>query len=93
MATKSEQFRAEEQRQAHVAKAQAARSKPDTQSNESERAGKKATYAFEQTAGTPTRKSTRKSANRAKPDASLTLRQEMVASSPTERFRRESGRS
>lgn len=93
MATKSEQFHAEEQRRAQTAKAKTARSKPDTQSNESVRAGNKATYAFEAVAGTPTRKSTRKSANRSKPDTALTLHEQQVRGTPEARFRRESGRA
>ena len=36
--------------------------------NESERAGKKASYAYEATAGRPSRKSSRKGANRQKND-------------------------
>lgn len=93
MATKSEQFHAEEQRRAQAGKTKPARSKPDTQTNESVRAGEKATYAFEETAGRPTRKSTRKGANRSKPDTGLTLHEQHVRGTPEERFRRESGRS
>jgi len=94
MATKSEQFHAEEERKARTPKAPApARSKPNTQSNESARAAKKATYALEQSAGQPSRKSTRKSANRAKPDAAQTIHQEAVHNTPEARHARESARS
>jgi hypothetical protein len=68
------------------------RTAPDTTSNESKRAGKKATYAFEGTAARRSRKSTRKSANRAKPDAGLTIREEFRKSAPKERHSRETTR-
>ena len=68
------------------------RTAPDTTTNESERAGKKATYAFEGSVGRRTRKSTRKSANRAKPDSALTIREEFRKDSPKERHSRETTR-
>lgn len=94
MATKSEQVHAEEQRNARTAKAPApARSKPNAQSNESERAAKKAAYVLEESMGKPTRKSTRKSANRAKPDAAMTIHQEAAHNTPQARHGRENARS
>ena len=68
------------------------RTTPDRTTNESERASKKATYAFEETSGSRSRKSTRKSANRAKSDAPLTIREEFRKSSPKERHTRETTR-
>ena len=92
MATKSERARAEEQRDRAKRKTASQRTAPDTTTNESERAAKKATYAFEETSGRRSRKSTRKSANRAKPDASMTIREEFRKSSPKERHSREATR-
>jgi hypothetical protein len=93
MATKSQQFKAEEQREHANRNAESERAHPDPTTNESERAGKKATYAFEETAGRRSRKSTRKSANRSKPDAGLNIREELRASSPQARHARETSRS
>jgi hypothetical protein len=54
------------------------------------RAGAKAGYALERpsSAGKSSRKSTRGSANRAKPDTNFNLREEMVKGSPESRFRK-----
>lgn len=94
MATRSEQFKSEEQRQRQGAPAkQAKRAKPP-ESRERDHAGQKATYAFEPEAadGSRTRKSTRKSANRAKPDAALNGREALQKGSPTARYRRSAAR-
>ena len=88
MATKSEQFHAEQERTA-AKKATVARAKPDATTNESDRAGKKATYAFEEAEGRPSRKSSRKAANHAKPDTGLTLREQLVKNTPKERHTRD----
>lgn len=88
MATKAQQFRAEEERHS-MKEAAERRSKPDPKTNESVRAGKKATYALEETNGRHSRKSSRKAANRAKPDTGLTLREQLVKTSPKERHSRE----
>jgi hypothetical protein len=92
MSTKSQQFRAEEQREHANRNVQSERTRPDPTTNESERAGKKATYALEETAGRRSRKSTLKSANRSKPDAGMNIREEFRASSPKERHTRETTR-
>jgi hypothetical protein len=99
MATRSEQFHANEQRRGETPDDQrrrAARSKPGVPLTERSRAKKhaekKATYALEETAAgaQPSRKSTRKSANRAKPDTNLTLRESLQKGSPEARYRRAS---
>ncbi|HVY44907.1 MAG TPA: hypothetical protein VHB21_03470 [Minicystis sp.] len=93
MATRSEQARAKEQRKGARPSIRAGRSKPGVEpaerSREKEHAGRKATYAIEEPrAGRPTRKSTRKSANRSKPDASFNLREQLQKGSPEARARR-----
>jgi hypothetical protein len=97
MATKSETFHAKEQRAAANAepKVRPERSKPGAAPGERTRskkhAEKKATYALEApTEGRPSRKSTRKSANRAKPDTNLHLRDTRQKTSPEARARRAS---
>lgn len=92
MATKSERFRAEEERRKAINNATTERPAPDPTTNESERAGKKATYAFEGSSGRRSRKSTRKSANRAKPDAAMTIAEEFRANTPKARHSRETTR-
>lgn len=83
MATRSEQYKANAQRTgaAKAKKAKRAKaSKPGSplasRSRNKKGASKKATYALEEQKGRPSRKSTRKSANRSKPDAGLTRAQE-----------------
>lgn len=95
MATKAEQAHAEVQRRGPAGgrrKLRPGRGKPGTsprdRSRASKRVAKKATYAFEGGGGRPSRRSTRKSANRAKPDASLNLTEQLVKGSPEARFRR-----
>jgi hypothetical protein len=96
MATRSEQAHAEEQRKNGSSKSRtrAGRSKPGappgTRTRAKKHAGRKATYALEATeapeGGRPSRKSTRKSANRAKADAGLTGREQLVKGSPENRY-------
>ena len=96
MATRSEQFRATEARHGQsegAAQRRAARSKPGATSEQRSRskvhADKKATYALEPaTSGRPSRKSTRKSANRSKPDTAFNLTEQLKKGSPEARFRR-----
>ena len=85
MATKSEQFHAEEQQTGNDKATREGRSKPGIP--EGDRSRDK-TYALEETSGQPSRKSTRKSANRAKPDASLNLREALQKGSPEAKFRK-----
>ncbi len=93
MATRSEQFRAEQQRRAHNPKKKRRRAKRRVQdsaykTHPTKHAARKATYAFEPTPVTarPSRKSTRGSANHAKPDTNLNLREERQKGSPETRF-------
>jgi hypothetical protein len=95
MATRSEQFRANEERKHSQRKPPTAptarRPKPSvTASQRTEHARKKATYALEVTppGQRPTRKSTRSSANRAKPDATFNILESLVKGSPEARFRK-----
>jgi hypothetical protein len=92
MATRSEQHHAAEvhENQAKNAKGRTPKtgSAPNGTRNK-KHAGRKATYALEESgAGRPSRKSTRKSANHAKPDAGLNVREELRKGSPTARYRR-----
>jgi len=100
MATRSEQFRANEQRKhaknaKPVRAAAARRPQTDETSQRTEHARKKATHALEITAAgkRPTRKSTRGSANRAKPDTTFNLVESLVKGSPEARFRKANARS
>jgi hypothetical protein len=97
MATRSEQFHAEEQRHAtkkskkrsadHTAKK--ARIKRKVAAHENVHAGKKATFALEARSakGKASRKSSRKSANRSKFDAPSEVRGERNHATPEARFR------
>jgi hypothetical protein len=93
MATRAEQFRAQEQRRGGAKKAKRKNTRPSRpgaphagRQRASKHAARKATYALEESAGKrPSRKSTRKSANRAKPDASFNRREEMQRDAPEER--------
>lgn len=95
MATKAEKFHVEEERAAaneHKAKVRPERSKPGAAPGERTRAkkhaGRKASYALEPPReGRPSRKSTRKSANRSKPDTNLNLRETRQKTSPEARAR------
>ena len=96
MSTKAEQFKSKQERaaaKAHVEEERPERSKPGAppgeKTQESLHAGRKATYALEAPReGRPSRKSTRKSANRSKPDTNLTLRATNQAVSADARARR-----
>lgn len=56
--------------------------------NRSSAAGKKAAFALEDSKTSPTRKSTRKSGNRQKPDSQLKRRETRRQAAPTTRARR-----
>jgi hypothetical protein len=88
MATRAEQYRADAQRRngkGKKKKLRPGRSKPGappgSRSRASKHAARKATYALE-TSPRRSRKSTRKSANRAKPDTAFNVREEMTKGSP-----------
>lgn len=94
MATASEQDRARKQRRGMTAKARRRRAARKSRAEKlsarhaTEHARRKATYALEPVpqTGTPSRKSTRASANRRKADTNLNLREEMQKGSPESRF-------
>jgi hypothetical protein len=68
--------------------------KPADRTRAKKHAGRKATYALEdRTSGRPSRKSTRKSANRSKPDASLNAREALQKGSPAARYRKARART
>jgi hypothetical protein len=95
MATRAEQFRTEEQRQSNrkTARPSQAKKRPAIaeRSAGSRAVPSNASYAFERPAadGRRSRKSTRDSANRAKPDTNLNLRESRVKGSPEARFRKQ----
>ena len=99
MATRSEMARAEAQRQASATNATSAtnaKGTPRDRATEPEpeartRAARDATYAYEAPSadGQRSRKSTRGSANRAKPDAAFNAREELVKGSPTSLYRKQ----
>ncbi len=99
MATRSQQHHAEAQRRgARNTKANKQGSKPGStpsaRSRTKMRAGRKATHAIEpDRKGRPSRESTRKSANRAKPDTNFNLREQRQKGSPEARFRRAAARA
>jgi hypothetical protein len=96
MGTRSEQFHANEQRRGprdQGTNKRANRSKPglppEERSRDKKRAGKKATYALEAPRkGRPSRKSTRKGANRSKPDTNMVLREARAKGSAKSRYRK-----
>ena len=101
MATRSERFHASEER-AHAKEKRATaksekRTKPGVPPAKRSRARthteKKATYALEQSVGRPSRKSTRKSANRAKPASSFDIREELQRGGPEASFRKARART
>jgi hypothetical protein len=84
MATRSEQFHAEEQR-----KGRARPKKKSSTKKAGGRIAKKATFALERSPGKrPSRKSTRKSANRSKPQHTLEIREEIQKGSPERKAER-----
>ena len=96
MATRSEDYRSAEQRRARGKKKPTAPAKRSAgvRSRAKKHAGRKATYALEDvTSAKPSRKSTRKSANRAKPDANLNARETLRKGSPESRFRKAHARA
>ena len=96
MSTKAEQFKTKAERaaaKAHHEDERSERSKPGAPPGEKTRstlhAGRKAAYALEAPVeGRPSRKSTRKSANRSKPTTNLTLRATRKVGSADARARR-----
>jgi len=101
MATRSQQFRVAQERRHPAARAaisprpKVLGGKRGSRSAFMKHAEKKATYAFEVAAadGRHSRKSTRGSANRAKPDTNFNLREALLKGSPEARFRKARARS
>jgi hypothetical protein len=103
MPTRAEQFRHDEERKPKKSppkKASKAAKKKTHKKGDDIRttggsAGKKAVYADEAQAekGQPSRKSTRKSANRSKPDSSLTRREGAQKTSADNRYRKAAAKS
>lgn len=97
MATRAEQYRAEDERERRASSAKTKKAKAKTKAKAKAKATakptshapKKATYAREAHSKTsrPSRKSTRSSQNRSKNDAALVLSQEHERISPERRFR------
>lgn len=89
MATRAETFRAGSERTGTGKKTSARKPKKGTWSKDKAHAGKKATHALEAARiGRPSRESTRKSANRSKPDAARNITEEVKYGAPTARARR-----
>ena len=96
MATRAEKEHANKQRRGPTPKAQKRRAARKERREKFEslhptrHAGAKASYAIERPSkeGRASRKTTRDSANRAKPDTNFNLREEMVKGSPESRFRK-----
>ncbi len=98
MATKAEQFHADEQR--HRGKGKKPRTsikkpKKAAWSRESGHAGSKATHAIEETSrgARPSRESTRASANHARSDVAMNLTEDKTRGSPENRARRSRAKS
>ena len=93
MATKAQRARSDAQRTHGAASRKARVSKKQPKkadwSHEKAHAGTKAAYAFEETVAgeRPSRESTRRSANRAKGDTALNLREQAKKGTPTNRAR------
>ena len=79
MATKAEWFRYQQERSGPK---QAKRAPYDAKGHESLRAAKKALYALEDSAGRPSRKSTRKASNRSKTDVQMRMKRKTAEMRP-----------
>ena len=89
MATKAERARAAAERTTHRSK-KASRKAPGGDS----RKKRKATYALEPPRkGRPSRKSTRKAANRAKPDSAFNITEEVRRGAPSQLYRKTRARA
>jgi hypothetical protein len=102
MATRAQQFRAEQQqrgakesKEGHQPAVKQSRSGDISEAHPNKHAEKKATYALEAPAsdGRRSRKSTRASANRSKPDANFNLREMRQKGSPENRFAKAQARA
>jgi hypothetical protein len=92
MATRSERQRAASQRTKHKEKTPTRPRAAD--SRRKRRSSRKATYALEAPRkGRPSRKSSRKSANRAKPDAAFNITETVRKGAPTQLYRKARARA
>jgi hypothetical protein len=92
MATKSQEYKAEQERaHQHRATATPHHHEPRLTHNDAHRVDAKATYAIEEHSGPPSRKSTRGSSNRAKTDSALRITARVRNASPEARAKRKSG--
>src|SRR5262252_6468167 len=92
MATRAERARAAAERTKHREKTPEKTRGAD--SRRKRRSAKKATYALEPPRrGRPSRKSTRKAANRAKPDAGFNITEEVRRGSPSQRYQKAKART
>lgn len=90
--TKAERFNDQLQKSRHHKPKQPKHGKPNhPQHNEAARAGRHSVYALERPGSKPSRKSTRKSANRQKHDGQLKASVIARMSAPSERASRSSG--
>jgi hypothetical protein len=100
MATRAEQFHAQEERKGRGGRRKARGNArpgvpPGKRSRSKAHAARKAPYALEaeRGKGRPSRKSTRSSANRAKPDTRFNLVEQARKGSPTSRFHKDAART
>jgi hypothetical protein len=91
MATKAQDYRAEAQRTGHKTKRVEHTVAPRLTHNEARRLDRKSTHAIEPTGAHASRKSSRGSANRAKPDSTQRLTARIRNASPEARATRKSG--
>ena len=82
MATRAEWFRYQTERSGEKKAAQPRRPAAGRTEHESVRAGKKAVFVLEDSAGRPSRKSTRKASNRQKNDVQFRMKQRTAESRP-----------
>ncbi len=91
MATKSQQFRAEQERtHKHQDQKEVHLHEQRFTHNDAHRVDRKASYAIEESAGRPSRKSTRDSSNRSKSDSALRITARIRNASPEARATRKS---
>jgi hypothetical protein len=91
MATRAEEYRSEMQRSGAKKDKKRAKSNyspPRLTHNDAPRADRKSTYAIEETGARASRKSTRSSSNRAKPDSALRITARIRSVSPKARSER-----
>jgi hypothetical protein len=83
MATRAEWFRYQAERSGAKKRAPSPKAAAPEAAHEPVRAGKKAVYVLEDSAGRPSRKSTRKASNRQKTDVQYRIKRRTSESRPT----------